>query len=233
MFTFFLFLCFVFTEKTKFESTEGNLTKKRDILFLEHFFTQMSEHKRQYLKITPEVDQQILDWVEIHGAKDWNMLAILLHIDQRRLQERYKCVLKPTNKQPFTEEERQTLVRLVSEYGQHWSYIRDHFFPDRNDTFIKRQYKSITRSKSQTMKTSRSTPVLKEFGHYQPTPKISIRDILKPPSPQPEKKIEGLPLPDQSIFDQFEPGSDYGRIDAPVLATPDYKDAFTPSPLQF
>lgn len=104
---------------------------------------------RQKTKFTPYEDHIILMHVQQNGSADnWPAVAKLLpDRTPRQIRERYVNYLSPkVNRTPFTPEEDELLLKLVSEHGTSWSKICTHF-TNRTDVALKNHYNLLKRRK--------------------------------------------------------------------------------------
>lgn len=98
---------------------------------------------------TAEEDKTILDYVNIHGAKNWTKLSKLLHGRiGKQCRERYKNHLDPSiNHSPFTPEEDEKIIELQSRYGNKWVRISNEI-GNRSDNAIKNRWNSTLRHRN-------------------------------------------------------------------------------------
>ena len=97
---------------------------------------------------TPEEDQQLLQWVQEHGAKDWTRIAENVPgRDQKQCRERWHNQLNPDiNHGPWSENEDKILMDNHKTLGSKWSEYRT-FLPGRTYLAIRDRWMSLMRSK--------------------------------------------------------------------------------------
>ena len=107
-------------------------------------FTQREKRTKINRRFTKEEDENLVNLVEKYGESDWMQIAEMMkNRNARQCKDRWFQYLAPTvNKKPWTKEEDERLMQLVSEYGPKWLYI-SKFFDGRHNAHIRNRYKTI------------------------------------------------------------------------------------------
>lgn len=101
---------------------------------------------RPRAKFTKLEDEIIIRFVKEKGAHSWNRIIPLLPGRTPRLvRERWVNYLSPdVNLTPFTKEEDDLILQLVSKHGKHWKFISQSF-NKRTDIALKNRYMLLQR----------------------------------------------------------------------------------------
>lgn len=129
---------------------------------------------------TRREDQIIIDFVREHGVKNWTKLAEQLpgRIG-KQCRERWRNHLDPdVNRNPWTPEEDDTLIKLHEEYGNQWVKIAESI-PGRSDNSVKNRWNSTLKKRLEYQKTG-SRPPRRGRPSRKNAPK-SADDLPKPP----------------------------------------------------
>lgn len=112
---------------------------------------------------TREEDQQIIDFVEKNGDKDWAKLALLLKgRTGKQCRERFKNHLDPKlDHSEWTPEDDQKLIQLHEQLGNSWTKIAMHF-EGRTDNSIKNRWNSTLKKRIERIQ--RGEPIVKKRG---------------------------------------------------------------------
>jgi hypothetical protein len=107
-------------------------------------FARREKLKTSKVKFTEEEDKIIIEHAILYHEKRWDFIASkLINRNGQQVRERYVNYLKSNlTKEPWTSEEEEQLINLVSQYNQKWSQIVK-FFPGRTDVLIKNHYNKI------------------------------------------------------------------------------------------
>ncbi|KAH0788781.1 Myb-like DNA-binding domain containing protein [Histomonas meleagridis] len=149
---------------------------------------QTPKPKRQKRKFTTEEDQQIQEFVNQHGAKQWDLLASTL-VDRtpRQCRDRWKHYLSPdVIHANWTIEEDKTLMQLTSLFGKKWATLVK-FFPGRTDINIKNHWNKLQRN----WKKINSKNENKEIASSELNTEITTGNVEVPP-PIPESNNVGI-----------------------------------------
>ena len=115
------------------------------------FYTAFPQHTKGKgkEKFTPEEDQLLLKLIDELGDKDWKAISEKMpNRNRRQCRDRYKYYLSPdVNRQPWTEEDDELLLKLYAQHGNKWTIIST-FFPNRTDIDVKNHYLKIQRKES-------------------------------------------------------------------------------------
>ncbi len=97
---------------------------------------------------TEEEDKLLYEYVKVHG-QNWSAISNLLSSRSgKQIRDRYLNTLQPgVNKNKFTEEEDELLLKKYKELGPKWSYIAQ-FFENRTGDIIKNRFYSSLRKKN-------------------------------------------------------------------------------------
>jgi hypothetical protein len=101
---------------------------------------------KAHAKFSPEEDQQLKSLVDLHGSKDWRMIAEQLGTkNPRQCKERWLNYLNPgLSMAQWTIEEELLLLEKYRELGPRWVTITK-FFPNRTDAMLKNRFNRIQR----------------------------------------------------------------------------------------
>jgi hypothetical protein len=97
-------------------------------------------------KFTPDEDAQIRHFVDLHGARQWDLLAqALTDRNPRQIRDRWVHYLSPlVSTKPFSLDEDRQLLRLCLQHGTQWSVLVKHF-PGRTDINLKNRWNKLQR----------------------------------------------------------------------------------------
>ena len=99
------------------------------------------QKRRHRTPFTREEDALLKQLVAIYGTQNWATIASrMISRTPRQCRERYHSYLVPTLKNgPWTQEEDQLLINLVSIYNNRWVIIASHF-DGRSDSNVKNRW---------------------------------------------------------------------------------------------
>lgn len=108
-------------------------------------------------KFTATEDETLKSLVAKYGTDDWDQISDIMETkNARQCHDRWFYNLSPkVVKTPFTVDEDQKLLNLVSKIGPHWVKIAKHF-PGKTDTQIKNRYKVLKKKKTSPKKDPKS-----------------------------------------------------------------------------
>eukprot|EP00184_Porphyridium_aerugineum_P000668 CAMPEP_0184693446 /NCGR_PEP_ID=MMETSP0313-20130426/1668_1 /TAXON_ID=2792 /ORGANISM="Porphyridium aerugineum, Strain SAG 1380-2" /LENGTH=630 /DNA_ID=CAMNT_0027151529 /DNA_START=650 /DNA_END=2542 /DNA_ORIENTATION=+ len=131
---------------------------------LTHSNSTNMQRKRKLVKNfwTEEEDEQLLQLVGVHGAKNWNKIAAD-HMPHRRgsqLRSRYIYVLSAQDSQPapFTEEEDLFILDAYKKHGPKWSLMASTLNNNRKDQEVKHRFRKLQRSINRSKKYGGNAP---------------------------------------------------------------------------
>ena len=94
-----------------------------------------------------EEDLEILQFVQVHGTKNWRLIASQLNRSPKQCRERWNGHLNPTiNKGPWSFEEDLILAQKQNELGNKWAQI-SKFLPGRTDTIVKNRWNTSVKNR--------------------------------------------------------------------------------------
>ena len=95
----------------------------------------------------PDEDEQLKQLVEVHGVKNWALIATQLHMrNGKQCRERWRNHLRPElNKGDWDMHEDVEIWDRVQEMGTKWAQISETYMPNRTDNDIKNRWNSIIR----------------------------------------------------------------------------------------
>ena len=112
---------------------------------------ELQKPKQTRQKFTPYEDQIIIDLVGDNKYPNWNEIA--KHIrgkNGRQCRERYQQYLSPNiNKEPWTQEEDNLIIRLYEIYGPSWARIAEFFNGTRTNNSIKNRWNNHLRQNAE------------------------------------------------------------------------------------
>jgi hypothetical protein len=97
---------------------------------------------------TVEEDRQIIEWVRIHGTKDWNGLikSSLSQRTAKQCRERWTNQLESVDRDKrWTPDEDEELIRLHTKFGNQWSKIASEMNGKTNNQVKNRWYSTVSR----------------------------------------------------------------------------------------
>ena len=99
------------------------------------------QKKRHRVAFTPEEDNWLRHLVQIHGEDNWAAVSSqMIDRSPRQCRERYRSYLQPSLKNgPWTNEEDNLLIHLVSIFHNRWVFIASHF-EGRSDSNVKNRW---------------------------------------------------------------------------------------------
>jgi hypothetical protein len=102
--------------------------------------------KKQKGTFSKEEDDLIISFVDKNGLNSFQKITSVLPTRTvRQNRERYRLYLDPTvNRNPFTSEENDLLLKLVIQYQQKWFQIAKQF-NRRTDVALKYRYNKLSR----------------------------------------------------------------------------------------
>lgn len=104
-----------------------------------------------YNRFGPKDDARLKELVEKYGENNWKIIASKMYgRAYRQVKDRWLRYLSPeVNRNPWTQEEEDLLIRLVPTMSPHWKEIASHF-SGRTDIQVKTHYKVLkNRAKKQ------------------------------------------------------------------------------------
>lgn len=101
---------------------------------------------KNHYKFSKEEDRRLIFLVSIFGEKDWRNLAKKMDgRNPRQCRERWQNYLNPNlNRQSWTKEEDEMLMKMKDEYGSKWKLI-SNYFQNRTDAMVKNRYNLLMR----------------------------------------------------------------------------------------
>lgn len=95
----------------------------------------------------PDEDEQLRHLVEIHGVKNWALIATQLNMrNGKQCRERWRNHLRPElNKGDWDTQEDVDIWDRVQQMGTKWAQISETYMPSRTDNDIKNRWNSIIR----------------------------------------------------------------------------------------
>ena len=163
--------------------------------------------KKKKDRFTKEEDNRLCTIIEILGVKEWVSVAKMMGTKNwRQCKERWNQFLNPNiNKDGWTEEEDDLLLRLHEKYGSKWSLMVSHF-KGRPRLQIRNRYNLLM--KKQKWKQEIGSPFMVNPSMDEPIIDSAIMEenIISPimPEPIPEPIIDS-PMPEpipEPIMDQ-------------------------------
>lgn len=180
---------------------------------------------------TRQEDETIIEFVAQFGVKNWTKLADLLpgRIG-KQCRERWRNHLDPGNsKEPWTEEEDQTLIKLHEQYGNQWVKIAT-MMPGRSDNNIKNRWNSTLRKRGiANVSVSYTTPQKKGKKRKIDTPS-SAELVVPKPNLDEMSKQEPVMIPTFGWTPQMDAMSPLMTDKSPCLMSPFMRNAMM-SPL--
>ena len=95
----------------------------------------------------PDEDEQLRHLVEVHGVKNWALIATQLNMrNGKQCRERWRNHLRPElNKGDWDMHEDVEIWDRVQQMGTKWAQISETYMPNRTDNDIKNRWNSIIR----------------------------------------------------------------------------------------
>lgn len=123
------------------------------------------------IRFSSEEDEQLKKLIKEYGTSEWELISQMMPgRNVRQVKERWLNYLKPdVNKNPWTKEEEELLIKLHDKYGNKWKQISLHFH-NRTEINIKSKFQKMLRHNKKEMK-------------KQPIPKKPVAE----PIPEPEE----------------------------------------------
>ena len=119
--------------------------------------------KKSKNRFTEEEDNIIIEFVQNYGAHTWRRIMPLLPgRTPRQIRERYVNYLSPNvNRDAWTKEEDNLIMKLVSKFGKKWAYIAQSF-NQRTDVSIKNRYILLKRKEQKEIRNNLLSKISKK-----------------------------------------------------------------------
>ena len=144
-------------------------------------------------KFTKEEDDQLREFVNEFGEDKWEEISKrMINRNPRQCHDRWKYYLSPkVNNEPFTQEEDQLLIKLVSKYGGMWVQISKKF-KNRSDIQMKNRW-NVLKKQFNVMVPSFTYPF--EMNSFRQPPQFfpllmqqsSVNPVIKPKNSKTKK----------------------------------------------
>ena len=180
--------------------------------------------KKKKDRFTKEEDNRLCTIIEILGVKEWVSVAKMMGTKNwRQCKERWNQFLNPSiNKDGWTEEEDDLLIRLHEKYGSKWSLMVSHF-KGRPRLQIRNRYNLLM--KKQKWKQEIGSPFMVNPSMDEPiiVSAIMEENIISPimPEPIPEPiMVSPMPEPITDPITDLEQDCIYISDNSPFMAEP-------------
>jgi hypothetical protein len=129
----------------------------------------MSQNKNIKRNTFTEIEDKILfNFVQQYG-ENWELISsLMINRNIRQVKDRYHYYLDPSiNNDPWSHEEDQKLIELISKYGKKWKKISEHF-DGRNEIKVKNRWNyTLAKQYSTKIETSNEESTITEENRTQ------------------------------------------------------------------